>query len=140
MRTRRIGRSEREARRRARRRVLFVCATLSLLVGVHYLVDGLTRNGPADGNGKAAAFVEGGTTVLLPAGADPSAPATAGMLPAGPASPGTPALDPAMRQKAAELQKRYADRLSRMSTQEKMRALNKASKLIGQDVRGFAGR
>ncbi|MEK9645415.1 MAG: hypothetical protein VW547_07700, partial [Alphaproteobacteria bacterium] len=65
-------------------------------------------------------------------GAAGAAGAAASALPSG--------MDPALKAKASQFQKRYADKLSSMSAQDKVRALSKASKLLGRDVRGMMGR
>ncbi len=135
----RSGRREREARARVRRRILFVIGAVGLIVGVQAAVDSLTRNDWGGIDEKEAAFAPpsvGGvdapgapTGVLGGAGA---AGAAASALPSG--------MDPSLKAKASQLQKRYADKLSSMSTQDKMRAFSKASKLLGRDVSGMMGR
>lgn len=107
-----------------RRRVVFVIGAVGLLFGVHAAVDSLTQN---DWGGVDAPAGPAGAL-----GAAGAAGAAASALPSG--------MDPALKAKASQFQKRYADKLSSMSAQDKVRALSKASKLLGRDVRGMMGR
>lgn len=117
-------------------------SVFALMAGVHYFVDVASQPGP--GADKATAFlpsdgeIEG--MVILQAGATYGL-AGIGTTPAPiPRASAGAGMDPEIRRKAEQLRKRYADRLSRMSTRDKLRALNKASKLLGTDARGLTGR
>ena len=153
--SRRRSRGEREARARFRRRVAFAATAVLLIFGAHYAVDEISRPDTDVATDKAGMFAN---SPAHPAAAYPASPGDDLALPPLPDGPGFGAgagigaasagaaahlpagMDPAMRAKASEMQKRYSDRLSRMSTQDKVRALNKASKLLGRDVRGMMGR
>lgn len=122
-------------------------SALALMAGVHYFVDEVSQTGP--GGDKATVFaptegqvsdavgLQGGATYGL---AGIGLAASGGISGPRPGAAGGPGMDPEIRHKANQMRKRYAERLSKMSTQDKLRALNKASKLLGTDVRSLIGR
>ena len=121
MRSRRKGRSEREADRRNRHRAVFAVVALGALASAHYLADTVSRQEQSTLAYKGGAFA-----------APPSVPgelalsARTAMAGLG----GPHAMDPDLRRKAAELHARYLARLSGMSDADRMRLTNKSSTLL----------
>lgn len=116
-----------------RRRVLFVIVAVALIVGVHVVVDDLTRQDWNGADDKAMLVPDQEDPAFGAAGVSPVPPAAA------PPAGGT-GMDPAMQQKARQLQQRYSNRLSKMSTSDKMRALDKVRALLGSNRGGTPGR